>query len=169
MSEKLPADAGIREGRRCFVRRKDREMPRSFAEEITDKCEWAVLSMVDPDGAPYCVPLSIVRQDDVVYFHTAKQGRKLDCLRREPRVCIACVGDTQRLPDKFTTKYESAILEGVAEEVEDEAEKIRALRLLCQRHTPANMENFDQAIARSLAVTGIWKIRVDGMTGKCKK
>ncbi|MCI8359962.1 MAG: 5-nitroimidazole antibiotic resistance protein [Clostridiales bacterium] len=151
------------------MRRKDRESSRSFAEKIADTCEWAVLSMVDPEGAPYCVPLSIVRQDDLVYFHTAKQGRKLDCLRYSPRVCLACVGDTSRPPDQFTTLYESAILEGTAEEVGDEAEKIHALRLLCQRHTPANMERFDEAVARSLAVTGVWKIRVEGMTGKCKK
>ena len=48
------------------MRRKDREMPRSFAEEIADTCEWAVLSMIDPAGAPYCVPLSIVRRDDLI-------------------------------------------------------------------------------------------------------
>lgn len=151
------------------MRRKDREMPRSFAEKIADTCEWAVLSMTDPAGAPYCVPLSIVRQGDDVYFHTARLGRKIDCLRHNPRVCLACVGDTRRPPDKFTTEYESAILTGAAEEVENPAEKVHALRLLCQRHTPNNMESFDLEVARSLEATGVWKIRVDEMTGKRKR
>lgn len=151
------------------MRRKDREMPRSFAEGVADKCEWAVLSMVGPEGKPYCVPLSIVRDGNAVYFHTARLGRKLDCLRKNPNVCMAMVGDTHRPEDDFTTAYESAILEGTAAEVSEEAEKRHALRILCERHTPANMGNFESELARSLAVTGIWKIEIQSITGKRKK
>ena len=78
-------------------------------------------------------------------------------------------GYTHRMPDKFTTEFESAILEGRAEEVADEKEKIHALRLLCQRHTPANMGEFDAAIARSLQATAVWKIHIDVLTGKRKR
>lgn len=151
------------------MRRKDREMPRDFAEGILDGCEWAVLSMVTPEGKPYCVPLTIVREGAWVYFHAAMQGKKLDCLRENPAVCMACVGYTHRMPDKFTTEFESAILEGKAQEVADEKEKIHALRLLCQRHTPANMGEFDAAIARSLQATAVWKIHIDVLTGKRKR
>lgn len=151
------------------MRRKDREMPSSFALQVADKCEWVVLSMVDPDGRPYCVPLSIVREGNAIYFHTARLGRKLDCLRRNPRVCMAMVGDTLRPADQFTTAYESAIAEGMAQEVTDEAEKRRALKRLCLRHTPANMENFERELERSFAVTGVWKMEIDVIAGKCKR
>ncbi len=151
------------------MRRKDREMPEEFARMVTDKCEWAVLSMIDPRGKPYCVPISIVRAENAVYFHCAKEGYKTDCLNCNTYVCIACVGDTCRLSDRFTTEYESAVLRGKAHEVHDPEEKVRALRLLCERHTPANMGRFDEAIRNSLAQTAVWRVDIFALTGKCRE
>ncbi|WP_434310106.1 pyridoxamine 5'-phosphate oxidase family protein [Hominifimenecus sp. rT4P-3] len=151
------------------MRRKDREMPAEFGEQVADKCEWAVLSMIEEDGAPYCVPLTIVRDGNAIYFHTAKQGQKIHALRKNPKVCLACVGDTKRAAHEFTTEYESAIIRGIAEEVTEDAEKIRALRLLCERHTPTNMGAFDGAIAGSLFRTGVWKIQIQEISAKRKK
>ena len=151
------------------MRRHDREMPREFAIEVVDKCEYAVLAMLDPDGAPYCVPLSIVRMGERIYFHSARDGFKLDCLKASPRVCISCVGDTCRAKDKFTTEFESAIVRGTAEVVTDDAERIAALRALCERHTPSNMAQFDAAIERSLARTLVVSVSIESITAKRKK
>lgn len=151
------------------MRRKDREMSKDFALEVADKCEYAVLSMTDTRNAPYCVPISIVRVRQTVYFHCAKEGEKIDCLRANPQVCLACVGDTHRMSDKFTTEFESAILRGTASEVTDAQEKITALKYLCERHTPTNMANFDSEVASSLDRTAVWKIEIESITGKRKK
>ena len=151
------------------MRRKDREMPETFAWEVADKCEWATLGLIDPSGEPYAIPISIVCEDRHLYFHSAQGGFKIECLRHYAQVCVSCVGDTHRLADAFTTEFESAVLRGVAVEVTDEQEKIHALRLLCQRHTPTNMDNFDEAISRSLFRTAVWRIDVADVTGKRKK
>jgi len=151
------------------MRRKDREMDCEFALGIADKCEYAVLSMTEGQKMPYCVPISIVRENQVIYFHCAKAGRKADAMRNNPNVCIACVGDTKRALDKFTTEYESAVICGKAVEVTSDDEKIHALRLLCQRHTPANMQNFDEAVAQSLSRTAVWKVQIVSITGKRNK
>lgn len=151
------------------MRRKDREMSRAFALEVTDTCPYGVLSMTDADGAPYCVPLSIAREGEWVYFHAAAEGTKTDILRQNPAVCLCCVGHVKPVPGKFTTEYESAIIRGTAGEVTNEAEKIHALRLICDRYTKENMAQFDQAIARSLKVTAVWKIHIDEITGKSKQ
>lgn len=151
------------------MRRKDREMPESFAWGIVDKCEWAMLGLVDPAGDPYTIPVTIAREDRRIYFHSALGGFKVDCLKNHGQVCMACVGDTHRLENLFTTEFESAVLRGIAVEVSDEQEKIHGLRLICERHTPANMENFDDAIARSLSRTGVWRVEVQEITGKRKK
>jgi hypothetical protein len=151
------------------MRRKDRQMPEEFAWQVVDKCEYAFLAMTAEDGAPYGLPVTIVRKGGAVYFHSAMEGRKIDCLRKSPRVCLTCVGDTQVQQDRFTTLYESAVAFGTAAEVTEDGEKIEALRLLCQRHTPGNMGNFDQAIAASLPRTAIWKITIEKITGKAKQ
>jgi hypothetical protein len=125
--------------------------------------------MIDTQNMPYCIPITIVRDGDAIYFHCAQEGQKVDTLRRNPNVCLSCVGDTNRARDKFTTYFESAVVRGTASEVVSDEEKIHALRLLCERHTPTNMSNFDAAIERSLFRTAIWKIQINSMTGKCKK
>lgn len=150
------------------MRRKDRERTKEFALDVTDKCEWAVLSMVDLEGLPYAVPVSIVRDRENIYFHTAKAGTKIDILNQNPDVCLVCVGDTKPLTDQFTTLYQSAIIKGRASEVTEDTEKIQALRFLCERHTPANMDDFDNAIRKSLKATGVWRIHIEDITGKGK-
>ncbi|MDO4486552.1 MAG: pyridoxamine 5'-phosphate oxidase family protein [Bacillota bacterium] len=151
------------------MRRHDREMNRDFALYVVDKCEYAVMAMTDTDGAPYCLPITIARDGSSVYFHSAKAGHKIDILRNSPDICLACVGDTNRPEDKFTTEFESAVIRGKAEEITDHNEMIHALRLICQRHSPSNMHEFDDAISRSLERTGVWKINIEEITGKRKK
>ena len=151
------------------MRRKDRERDEKFALEIADKCEYAVMAVSLSGGTPYCVPLSIARDGDNIYFHCAYEGQKADALKANPRVCVSCVGDTRRLTDEFSTEYESAVIFGTAEQVESEKEKIHALRLICERHTPLYMDAFDSAIQRSLKRTAVWKIHIESITGKAKK
>ena len=151
------------------MRRKDRWMPEEFAWEVVDKCAYAFLAMTAEDGSPYGLPVTIARGGRAVYFHSAMEGRKVECLRRSPRVCLACVGNTQVPPGKFTTLFESAVLFGTAEEVTEDDEKIHALQLLCQRHTPENMEAFPRAIAKSLGRTGVWRINVEEISGMAKR
>ena len=60
------------------------------------------------------------------------------------------------------------MIEGICTEVTDEAEKIRALRLLCEKYTPQNMDHFDRAIQASLHRTGVYKAKIFSITGKAK-
>lgn len=65
--------------------------------------------------------------------------------------------------------YDSAVALGEAEIVTDNAEKIMALRLLCQRFLPDYMGNFDEAIKRSLDRTTVVKITLtEPPVGKSK-
>lgn len=151
------------------MRRADREMSREFGLAILDRCEWAVLGMTDKAGEPYGVPVTIVRDGEHLYLHGAMAGRKAECLRRGGRVCVTAVGDTRIIQEQFTTEFESVVAYGTPSEVVDEAEKIRALRLLCQRHTPDAMAGFDAAVERSLARTAIFRIDLAEVTAKRKK
>ena len=148
------------------MRRKDREISRDAALAICDKCSYAVLSMTDTEDKPYAVPLSIVRDGEYIYFHAAQSGRKTDCLRRQPHICLTCVGDTRLTPEDFSTDYESAIVRGIAAEITDPDEKTHALRLICQRYAPSNMAEFDGTLSRHLAHTAVWRITITDITGK---
>ena len=151
------------------MRRKDRQMPEEFALKVIDKCSFAQVAMTDLQGKPYCVPLSVAREGHTIYFHSAAEGRKADILSTSPNVYVSCVGDVTPSHDKFTTEFESAGFCGTAAQVTDKSEKIKAISLICEKYTPANMDSFDSAIERSLDRTSVWRISIEDLTGKRKK
>jgi nitroimidazol reductase NimA-like FMN-containing flavoprotein (pyridoxamine 5'-phosphate oxidase superfamily) len=150
------------------MRRKDRELDWDAALEITDKCAYSVMATVNPDGSPYCIPLSMVREGKWLYFHGALEGQKIDNLRHQNKVCISCVGDLKPAPGEFSISFESAVIVGTASEVTDREEKIHALELISRRYTPDVMSKFDEAIQKSIDRTAIWKIHIDEISGKGK-
>ena len=101
------------------MRRRDRQIPEKQAWEILDQCDYAVLAMTAEDGSPYCVPLNVVREGQSVYFHGAQAGRKAACLQKEPRVCLTCVETCEIVPERYTTRYASAVAFGRVTEVEE--------------------------------------------------
>ena len=154
------------------MRRKDRQQDREFSLALIDRCTHGVLALSTGEEAPYCLPLSLVRVGDCLYFHCAREGRKIQLLRRDPRVCVTFVGEdapTFEAPANYTTLFQSAIVTGTASEVLDQEEKIAALRALCQKLTPGFMEHFDRAVEQSLEVTAVWRIEMDEISGKAKK
>lgn len=152
------------------MRRKDHEMDYNFGLYVIDKSQYAVLSMINAsDKTPYCVPISPVRIENNIYFHGALSGQKTDNLNVNPNVCISFVGDVNPVSEKYTTEFESAIVKGKAENVTDENEKIEALRAICLKYAADNMDNFKNAIDKSLFRTAVWKIEIKELTAKRKK
>ena len=118
------------------MRKKDRERDKNFALDVADRCDYAVLSLVDTDNNPYCVPISIVREGNSIYFHCAKEGMKTDCLRYNPNVCITCVTDTFKPDYFFTTTFKSAIIKAVATRTLRHQKWPSLLRSLMKKSTP---------------------------------
>lgn len=153
----------------AVMRRTDRREDERFAFEVLDKAEYAVISMIDEDGLPYCVPISAVRIGEVLYFHSADVGRKTEAMLKGPDVCITAAVDVVSAEDKFTTYFKSAVVRGKAVNVTDDEEKIIALKAICERFTPSNMADFDNAVKRSLPRTAVWRVDIESATGKQKK
>lgn len=151
------------------MRRKDREMDEKFAYEVIDKAPYVTMSMIDKCGMPYCIPISVVRDNEKLYFHCAMEGEKLENLLNNNSVCISAVSKMKPVDGKFTIEFESAVAKGKAVEVENRDEKIHALKLVCERFTPNNMADFHNAIERSFERTKVMRIDVNSITGKRKK
>lgn len=151
------------------MRRKERREDEDFAFEVLDKAGFAVLSMIDADGLPYCLPISAVRIGEKLYFHSAESGRKSEAMLNDPNVCITAAVDVVSAEDKFTTYFKSAVVRGKAVKVTDDKEKIAALKAICERFTPSNMPDFSNAIKMSLPRTAVWRIDIENATGKQKK
>ena len=145
------------------MRRKDRERDAAFAWEVFDRAPYAVLSMRDEKGG-YGVPVSPARIGERVYFHCAREGKKLDCLAQWPQASLTAVTDVE--PDYFACTFRSAILRGEVSLVEDRTEKIEALRAISQRYCPEDMADFDAYLAPRLQNTAVCRMDVEAITGK---
>lgn len=155
------------------MRRKDRSRGKEFSLELIDRCTHGVMALTTGEDTPYCLPLSLVRVGDALYFHCAHQGRKVELMRINPKVCVTFVGgDRPAYLDKgeYTTFFQSVIVTGTVREVTDDGEKTEALRALCQKLTPQAMDGdkFEQAVSRSLPATGVWRIDMEEISGKEK-
>ena len=156
------------------MRRKDRQRDEAFCLNLIDNCTNGVIAFTTGEDTPCCLPLSFVRKEKSLYFHCAKQGRKIDLLRACPKVCITFIGKDdptyQEESNNFTTMFASAIVTGTAYEVTEPEEKIEALHILCQRFLPAAMinDNFERAIDTSLPSTSVWCIDMEHISGKSK-
>ena len=116
------------------LRRKDRAITNEEAMAILRKAEYGVLSTVSPDGKPYGVPLNFCLVGSCIYFHCAVEGRKIDNIKNNKNVSFCVIGDTEILPDKFGTKYESVIVAGEIEESFDK-DKQEALEGMLRKYS----------------------------------
>ena len=156
------------------LRRIEERKDAGWAFEVFEKAPYVTVSMVRPDGIPYGVPLNLVRRsENIFYFHCAAEGEKMDCLVHNPIVSLSavskCTPKYEKDKNNFTEYFHSAIAIGKAEIVTDDAEKIEALRLICERFLPKYMEHFDKAVAGSLDRTTVVRIKLtEPPVGKSK-
>lgn len=155
------------------MRKSSRCKEAEWAFEVFDRALYVTVSMTRPDGTPYGLPLSLVRKGDIFYFHCAGEGEKLDCLKSNPMVSLSavsrCTPKFEEEKNNFTEYFNSAVALGRAETVDNDSEKIEALKLLCQRFLPRYMDHFDEAVARSLDRTTVVRITLtEPPVGKSK-
>jgi len=117
------------------MRRKDREISDlGEIESIIQRADICRLAFCDR-GKPYVVPLCFGYRRGAVYFHSAREGRKLDMIRNNRQVCFEMDIDQEliRSIDRCSMRYRSVIGSGLASLVEEQYEKAEA-RDLIMRH-----------------------------------
>jgi nitroimidazol reductase NimA-like FMN-containing flavoprotein (pyridoxamine 5'-phosphate oxidase superfamily) len=150
------------------VRRKDREIGTHEAIELLSNCKYGVLSTVGKDGQPYGVPLIYAYKNNCIYFHCALDGHKIENIKENSKVSFCVVGNTNVLPDKFSTEYESTIAFGVASEVQG-AERYRALLWLLEKYSPEFIEEGKKYIDQHEKATKVIKIEIGHISGKARR
>ena len=151
------------------MRRKDREV-RSLEEQfdILNRCDTVRIAMQGGE-TPYVVPVSfgaeMIDGKPVVYFHCAREGMKLDLLRKNPNVCVEADIFIKIEPTDhgITTRYESVIGFGVCEIVTDLDEIKHGLKLLTEHY---GFTNYPLERCRGLEMLHVGKITINEITGK---
>lgn len=150
------------------MRRDDRQLAHEEAVAILEKGEYGILAITGDEGYPYAVPLSYAFDRGAVVFHSAMEGHKVEAIRKNPKCSFTVIGDTEVLPGKFSTKYESVIAFGKARELEGE-EKHQALMALIRKYSPEFLESGEKYVLNAGGKTVVVKIEIDALTGKARR
>ncbi len=155
------------------MRRKDREVTdRGEIIAIIKECDVCRLGMTDEEGYAYVVPLNFgLEADDdhvTLFFHSAKDGHKLDLMKRDPRVSFEmdCGHELvfSEATGQCTMNFKSVMGRGRISFIDDPEEKLRALRLLTDGYHESHFEFNPKA----MPVTAVYKLEVETMTAKRK-
>jgi uncharacterized protein len=114
------------------IRRKDRE--------ITDKSElfgiiaqnkYASLALCS-ENEPYIVTLTYGynKNSEAMYFHSNKDGLKIDFIKRNPNVCLTIIEDFGFDSETCNHPFKSLIIRGKLEFIEDKSEVDAAIKLM---------------------------------------
>jgi len=120
------------------MRRHDREMTdRSEMEALLNKALVCRLGC-DDNGMPYIVPVSFGYREGVIYIHSAREGRKITLLQKNPACCIEVDECKGALPDekpcKWEMHYRSVICTGRACFVTEPEEKQDGLNCIMHHY-----------------------------------
>lgn len=153
------------------MRRKDRAVTDpDLIEEIIARCHCCRLAFCDGD-APYIVPLSFgyVRGEAgyTFYFHSAKEGRKIDLIRANGRAGFELDGHYKLNEGDaacgYSARFQSVIGVGRVSFVEERAAKEAALRAM-MNHT-AGPGNWTFA-EKMLEAVCVFKLETESLSCK---
>ena len=137
--------------------------------EILEKSKVVHIGMVDGDE-PYVVPMNYgytyENEKLTIWLHGATTGRKLDIIRKNPKVFFEMECDLVPFDGdvacKYGLSYSSLMGKGIATIIENSEEKQKALSILMKTQVDIDFE-FNEKLA---SVVGIIKIEVSEFTAK---
>lgn len=151
-----------------------REMRRSkqvLAEDeviaILEKGISGVLALLGDDDYPYAVPISYVYCDSKIYFHGAKNGHKIDAIRKCFKASFCVIDQDQIIPEEYTTYFRSIIAFGKIRIMQDESEIRKAIMALALKYNQTdNPQGREAAINRDWKPLCMIEFDIEHITGK---
>jgi hypothetical protein len=153
------------------MRRSDKEITdKTEVVKIIEKCDVCRLALSE-NNIPYIVPMNYgyeyVNGKLILYFHGAKEGRKLDIMSKNPFACFE-MDCSHKLIEAdeacdYSMEYESVIGSGKISLCIDKSEKVNALKLLMKKYAKDKEFSFPDHAIESVTV---FKLDVSEFTGK---
>jgi nitroimidazol reductase NimA-like FMN-containing flavoprotein (pyridoxamine 5'-phosphate oxidase superfamily) len=149
------------------MRRKEREIQgREVLEEILHKAPVCHLAMSENDQ-PYVIPVNFGYKDDALYIHCAREGKKLDILRKNSRVCFEVDVDHELVKGESACEWgmkgRSVVGIGKAYLIDDTEGKQQALDIIMKHYGAQGPFAYkEKGFEKALII----KVEIESMTGK---
>lgn len=151
------------------IRRKEKEIKnKDEMLKILETTQYITIAM-NNNNEPYLVTLShgYDRNHHCIYFHCAKEGKKIDILKSNPLVWGQALIDEGYVQGACDHLYATVQFKGTVTFIEDKEEKVHALKTMIR----ALESNPDSVMAehisdKSVKRVGIGRIDINFLSGK---
>lgn len=142
------------------MRRKDKEITdKAVIEEILTKSQICRVALNDGEF-PYIVPFYYGYRDNAFYFHSAKEGKKIDLIKKNNKVCFEIEYMSKVIENevscKWSAKYRSIIGFGTIEIISGFEEKEKGLNLIMEHYGKKenvfNEQNINNIVILKLSI-----------------
>jgi nitroimidazol reductase NimA-like FMN-containing flavoprotein (pyridoxamine 5'-phosphate oxidase superfamily) len=152
------------------MRRTDKEIADlGLINQIIESSQICRLGLAN-NNTPYVLPVSFGYDGKAVYFHTAKEGQKIEFMNANDRVCFECEHGVELVrndsnPCKWSFSFQSVIGYGTVRELTERSEKTAGLNTI-MKHYSGHEWSFT---AEDLKTIRVWRIGIESFTGKQSK
>ena len=152
------------------MRRAKQQIPEEECIKILKEEPRGVLSVLGDDGYPYGVPIDHYYDEKTgkIYFHGAKEGHKIDAIRRCGKACLTVMNQGYQIPGEWPWYITSVIVFGRIREVTDPAILKEKLTALGEKYSPSR-EEVEGEVARAMGRVAVLEMTIEHMTGKAVK
>ena len=149
------------------MRRIRQKLSKEETIDILVKATSGVLALLGDDDYPYAVPLSYVYSDGKIYFHSARNGHKIDAVNKYSKASFCVTAQDKVVPEEYTSYFRSVIVFGKIRMLKDEKEINEAIELLALKYNPKDSpENRHKAIERARKIMAMFVLEAEHITGK---
>lgn len=146
------------------MRRWKQQLTEEECIEVLEHEPRGVLSVHGEDGYPYGIPINFVYDGGKIYFHGAKQGHKIDALKKDNKVSFTVMDHGYLESNKLGLNVKSVVVFGRIRFVDDREETIREARKLGLKYDPADF--VESELKAKANVIQVLELSIDHMTGK---
>ncbi len=147
------------------MRRFKQQIPERECIEILKNEMRGVLAVSGDNGYPYAFPMDFVYDGGKIYFHSAKEGYKIDCLKRNDKASF-CVYDKGFIKDgDWALNIKSVVIFGHIRFIDDEREAEDKLRRLGLKYFP-EPSDVEKEIKKYFSRVLMLELTIDHITGK---
>lgn len=140
---------------------------KSEIKTIIDKCDVCYLSMADDDNKPYVLPFNFGYEDDTIFFHSAREGKKIDILLKNPHVCVAFSTDhklfkrNEEVACSYGMSFRSVVAHGTIVFVDDFDEKKKVLNIIMRKYTGRDF-SYNAPAVKNVAIFKVDITKIEG-------
>ena len=142
---------------------------RQTIHRILDSALIAHVAFVE-NGQPVVVPMLFGRDGETVYLHGARKARVVRLLESTSTACLNITHIDglvfARSAFNSSLNYRSATLFGSPRLITDDADKLRALRIITEHAMPGRWAELRAPLERELKMTGVIAVEIESASAK---